>query len=150
MEIHCGTSGLPPTESLITRNPEISGAIERQSGSSLKRNAVAPVKTAQITISNTAERTAPVLDWRPYNPNVPIMVLYDSPNTIRYALVRRECSVLPVGHPFRRSDPQAAVACGQKIEDLIAGKPFGPRRTPGDETHSVKTYQSRVSPDPEI
>src|SRR5215468_10276266 len=40
MEIHCRTSGLPFAEALISRNPEISRIVERQPGSSEKRNSV--------------------------------------------------------------------------------------------------------------
>src|SRR5215468_10276265 len=48
MEIHCRTSGLPFAEALITRNPEISGIVERQPASSQKRNSVFVTKTTQV------------------------------------------------------------------------------------------------------
>jgi len=48
MEIYCRTSGLPFAESLIARNPEIPGVVERQSGSPQKRNSIVAAKTTQI------------------------------------------------------------------------------------------------------
>src|SRR5271169_4315383 len=78
------------------------------------------------------------------------MILDDIPDTGNQILVPGEFFVLPARQPFRRSDPQASVACTQKREDLVTGKLFAVRRGPWNETHSVKADQSWLSPDPEI
>src|SRR5262249_35539568 len=148
MEVRGRTSGLPFAESLITRNPEIPGAVERQSGGGRERNAVVSAKATQIAVSNTTERTASVVDSRPYDPNVSIVVLNDAPNTIGEILVRSDCPALPAGQAFPRSNPQASIARAQKIKNLVAGKLFALQRRQGDKTHSIKTDQSCVSPDP--
>src|SRR5262249_26112098 len=121
MEIHCRASGFPFAESLITRNPEVFGVVERQSGSSRKRNAVIVAKTAQIPVSYTTERTSFIFDARSHDPNVSTVILNDAPNTICQILVCGEYRALPASQPFFGSDPQTAIACAQKIKDLVAG-----------------------------
>src|SRR5262245_19235822 len=150
MEERRRTSRFPFAESLIARYPEIAGTIECESGGSLKRNSVVSTKAAQIAVSYATERTASIFGWRSYDPNASIVVLNDAANASGYALVCGECFAFPASHSLCRSDPQALIARTQKIEDLVSRKLLASRRGPGHETHSVKTEQSCVGPDPEI
>jgi hypothetical protein len=116
--------GLPLAQSLISRNPEISGFVECEPGSVLQGNSLVPAKTTRIGVSNATEWSTSVVRVPPYDPYVSIMILDDIPDTGDQILVRGESSVLPSRQPFRRTDPQASVACAQKRKDLITGKLF--------------------------